>query len=217
MPASAVPQSRVQSTGEEIANSVSHGIGLIAALAGVPILIIAAVDRGHTAGIVAAAVFAVSLVLVYLTSTLYHAWPRTDTKHVLRLIDHAAIFLLIAGTYTPFTLGILRGAWGWTLFALVWGLGLSGILLKMFTGARHAKISLTLYITMGWLALIAARPLWIGLGPWGSFWLAAGGVAYTGGVAFYVARRVRYAHFIWHLCVMTGSACHFIAVLRYAG
>lgn len=208
---------RSQTLGEEIANSLSHGVGLVAALAAVPVLVIAAVRRGDAAGVVGASVFAATMVLVYSASTLYHALPRTRAKHVLRVIDHAAIFLLIAGTYTPFTLGVLRGPWGWTLFGLVWGLGLVGIAVKVLGGLRYPAVSMGLYLTTGWLAIIAAKPLWIGMPAWGLFWLLAGGVAYTGGIAFYATDRLRYRHFVWHLCVLAGSACHFVAVWLYAG
>ncbi|MCZ6507648.1 MAG: hemolysin III family protein [Acidobacteria bacterium] len=207
---------RRQSLGEEIANSISHGIGLLAALAAAPILIVAAVWRGSAAGLVGASVFAVTLVMLYFTSTLYHALPRNRAKRVFRVLDHTAIFLLIAGTYTPFTLGVLRGAWGWTLFGLVWGLALVGIVLKVAGGVRYPVLSTMVYLAMGWLALIAVEPFWHRVPIWGLFWLLAGGLAYTAGVAFYAAKQVRYSHFAWHLFVIVGSVCHFIAVLRYA-
>jgi hemolysin III len=153
---------------------------------------------------------------MYLVSTLYHALPASSAKRVLRLLDHGAIFLLIAGTYTPITLGVLRGAWGWTLLSLVWGFALLGILLKASRGFRHPRLSMTLYLGMGWLAIIAVRPLWLHMPASGLLWLAAGGVAYTGGVAFFALERLRYAHFAWHLCVLAGTACHFVAVMNYA-
>ncbi len=209
-------QERTQSLGEEIANSVSHGVGLLAAVAAVPFIVIAAVQHGGSAGIVGASVFAVTMVVVYLTSTLYHALPRNRTKQVLQVLDHGAIFLLIAGTYTPFTLGVLRGPWGWTLFGLVWGLGLAGVGLKAVGGVRYPRLSTCLYLTIGWLALIAVKPLWLCVPTGGLVWLLAGGVAYTGGVAFFMAERIRYSHFVWHLCVLAGTACHFVAVVRYA-
>ncbi|MBW2580407.1 MAG: hemolysin III family protein [Deltaproteobacteria bacterium] len=207
---------RPQSPGEEIANSVSHGVGLVAALVGVPILIVAAVRRGGAAGIVGASVFAGTMVLLYLASTLYHTLPKNKAKRVFQMLDHGAIFLLIAGTYTPFTLGVLRGGWGWTLFGLVWGLAVLGIVLKTVGGVRITWLSTCLYLGMGWLVLIAVRPLWLRMPLPGLTWLVAGGLAYTAGVAFFAAERLRYSHFIWHLFVLTGTCCHFFAVLWYA-
>jgi hemolysin III len=207
---------RAQSLGEEIANSVSHGVGLLAAVAAAPILIVAAVWRGSAAGIVGASVFAATVVVLYSTSTLYHALPESRAKRVFRVLDHGAIFLLIAGTYTPFTLGVLHGAWGWTLFGLVWGLAVAGVVLKAAGGVRYPVISTSLYLAMGWLVLIAVKPMWDRVPMWGLFWLLAGGLAYTLGVAFFAAKRVPYGHFVWHLFVLVGTVCHFIAVLRYA-
>jgi len=206
---------RAQSLGEEIANSISHGAGFLAALIALPVLVIGAVRHGAVA-ILGAGVFAATMALLYLASTLYHALTPNRGKHVFQILDHVAIYLLIAGTYTPFTLGILRGPWGWTLFGLIWSLAVVGIVLKSFGGVRHPRLSTGLYVAMGWLILSAAKPLWHAMPGWGLFWLAAGGVAYTAGVGFYAARRMRYAHFVWHLFVLAGTACHFIAVLRYA-
>ena len=212
----AVPE-REQSRGEEIANSISHGIGLIAALVATPFLIMHAVRRTDTGFIVGASLFAATMVLLYLTSTLYHALPTGKTKRVFRVIEHSAIFLLIAGTYTPFTLGVLHGAWGWTLFGLVWGLAVAGVALKAFDRMSHPIVSTSLYLLMGWLILIAANPLYARVPASGLLWLVAGGVAYTVGVAFFATdSRLRYGHFIWHLFVMAGTACHYFAVLWYA-
>ena len=208
-------QPRPQSLGEEIANSISHGTGFLAALIALPVLVLGAVRHG-AATIVGAAVFGVTMALLYLTSTLYHALAPSRAKRVFHILDHGAIFLLIAGTYTPFTLGVLRGAWGWTLFGVIWALAAAGIVLKSVGGVRHPRLSTGLYLAMAWLILAAARPLWHAMPGWGLFWLAAGGVAYTAGVGFYAARGMRYAHFVWHLFVLAGSACHFIAVLRYS-
>ncbi len=208
---------REQSVQEEIANSVSHGIALVAAVFALPFLLAAAIRRGGLADIIGTGVFAATVVLLYSISTLYHALPAGRAKRVLRLLDHGAIFLLIAGTYTPVTLGVLRGAWGWTLFGLVWSLAGIGILLKATRGVRNPGLSMTLYLGMGWLALIAVRPLWVHMPVSGIMWLAAGGVAYTTGVVFYALERVRYAHLAWHLCVITGTACHIVAVMNYAG
>ena len=207
---------RPQSLGEEIANAVSHGVGLLAAIIGAPFLLIAIARRGGSAVVVGASVFAMAVVLLYLISTLYHALPASRAKRVFRVFDHGAIFLLIAGTYTPFTLGVLRGGWGWTIFGLIWGLAILGIALKAIAGVRFPVLSTCLYIGMGWLAIIAIRPLWLHLPTPGLLWLVAGGVAYTAGVTFYAFDRVRYLHFVWHLFVLAGTACHFVAVLNYA-
>ena len=211
----AVPK-REQSRGEEIANSISHGLGLVAALAATPFLVLQAVRRGDAGFVVGASVFAATMVLLYLASTLYHALPIGQAKRVFRVIEHAAIFLLIAGTYTPFTLGVLRGAWGWTLLGLVWGLAVAGVVLKAFDRMSHPIVSTSLYLLMGWLIVIAVNPLYARVPASGLLWLVAGGVAYTAGVAFFAAdSRLRYGHFIWHLFVMAGTACHYFAVLWY--
>ncbi|MEE8477291.1 MAG: hemolysin III family protein [Gemmatimonadales bacterium] len=204
-----------QSVGEEIANSLSHGVGFMAILAVTPLLVLGAIPHG-AASIVGVSIFATTMAVLYLASTLYHAFPNSRAKRVLRVIDHGAIFLLIAGTYTPFTLGILRGAWGWALFGTVWGLALAGILFKVIGGLRYPIPSTVIYVAMGWLVVVAIQPLWLRLPPAGLMWLVAGGVAYTGGVAFYALKRVRYSHFLWHLCVLTGTTCHFFAVIGYA-
>ena len=195
---------------------MSHGIAALAAALALPVLIVAAARRGAAADIVAATVFGTTLVLLYLASTLYHSLPPARGKQVFRVLDHGAIYLLIAGTYTPFTLGVLRGPWGWTLFGLVWGLAAAGVIFKTTGGMRYRRVSTVLYLAMGWLVVIALRPLWLLVPPWGLFWLIAGGIAYTAGVAFYAAPRLRYAHLIWHLFVMVGSTCHFVAVRWYA-
>lgn len=210
------PEKRIPSVGEEIANSVSHGVGFLAAVAACPILIVSAARHDGAAGIVGKSLFAFTMMLMYFTSALYHALPRTKAKRVLRILDHSAIFLLIAGTYTPFTLGVLRGGWGWSLFGVVWGIAAVGVAIKAIGGVRYQKLSVLLYLAMGWLILIAVKPLWVSLPSRGLFWLAAGGAAYTGGVGFYAAKRVPYAHFVWHLFVLAGTTCHCIAILKYA-
>ncbi|HUJ88231.1 MAG TPA: hemolysin III family protein [Burkholderiales bacterium] len=207
---------RAQSLGEEIANSVSHGLGLLAALAAFPVLVAVAARGGSAAQVVGASVFATSAVLLYLSSTLFHAVTAPRAKRVFQVLDHSAIYLLIAGTYTPFTLGVLRGPWGWTLFGLVWGFAAVGTLLKIVGGVRFSGLSTLVYLAMGWLILIAADPAWHLVPKWGLAWLLAGGIAYTAGAAFFVAERIRYFHFVWHLLVVAGTACHFVAVLRYA-
>ncbi len=204
------------SLGEEIANSVSHGVGLLGALAAAPSLIANAIHRGGPADVVGASVFAATLILLYLASTLYHSLPPITAKRVFRVLDHSAIFLLIAGTYTPFSLGVLRGAWGWTILGLVWSLALAGVTLKAVGWLRHPIISTALYLAMGWIAVIAIEPIVSRVPTQGIVWLLAGGVAYTGGVVFYAAHRVRYAHLAWHLCVLAGSVCHFVAVFRFS-
>lgn len=206
---------RQQSPGEELANSISHGAGFLAALVAIPVLVLNAAPHG-AAAIVGAGIFAGTMTLLYLTSTLYHALAPNRAKRIFRILDHGAIYLLIAGTYTPFTLGVLRGAWGWTLLGFIWVLALVGIVFKSVEGVRHPRVSTGLYLAMGWLIVAAAKPLWHAMPVWGLVWLAAGGVAYTAGVGFYAAARMRYAHFVWHLFVLAGSACHVVAALRYA-
>ncbi len=208
---------RVQSLGEEVANSVSHGVALIAAVAALPVLVIGALGDGRAVAVVGACIFGATMVLLYLVSTLYHALPAGKAKRTFLVLDHSAIFLFIAGTYTPFTLGVLGGAWGWSLFGIVWGLAVVGIVLKGVFGVRYQALSTSLYLAMGWLVVIAAKPL-VTQVPWsGLLWLAAGGLAYTIGVVFFVLDgRLRYAHFVWHLFVIVGTSCHFVAVLRYA-
>ncbi len=208
---------RHQSLGEEIANSITHGAGLLASIAAVPVLILAAVGRRDPWQIVGGAVFGATLVLLYLASTLYHSLPVCRAKGILRVVDHAAIYLLIAGTYTPFTLGALRGPWGWALFGTIWGLALLGIAAKCTLGFRFPRLSTLLYLAMGWLVLIGLQPLVARVAPAGIAWLVAGGLCYTGGVVFYAMDgRLRYSHALWHVFVMAGSACHFLAVLWHA-
>jgi hemolysin III len=206
---------RQQSLGEEIANSISHGVGFLLALAITPILIIAAVPSG-TIAIVGASIFGATMMILYISSTLYHAFPHSRTKRVFQIFDHGAIFLLIAGTYTPFTLSVLQGVWGWTLFGIVWSLAIFGVVLKSVGGAGTSKLSIGLYLGMGWLAVLAVKPLWNSLPGWGIFWLLAGGVMYTAGVIFFIYdHRIRYHHFVWHLFVLAGTVCHVVAILGY--
>ena len=213
-------QERQQSLGEEIANSISHGLALLAALIAAPFLIVSAVRRGDLLNVIGVSVFATTMVVLYSTSMLYHALPSVRAlraKKVFQILDHSAIYLLIAGTYTPFTLGVLRGPWGWTLFGLVWAMALAGIAAKAFAGIRWPRLSTILYLAMGWTALIAIKPMWQLMPGWGLFWLVAGGLAYTLGVVFFVLdERMKYAHFVWHLFVASGTACHCVAVFCYA-
>jgi hemolysin III len=193
---------RAQSLGEEIANSLSHGIALLTAVVGAPFLIIASVRHGTAVNIVGATVFAATMLLLYFTSTLYHAVPHPHAKRLLQKLDHGAIYLLIAGTYTPFTLGVL---------AIV------GVTLKAFDHMSHPIWSTGLYLVMGWLVVIAVKPMLASIATPGLVLLAAGGFFYTLGVAFFALdSRVRYGHFVWHLFVIAGTTCHFFAVLFYA-
>ncbi|MGZ5484234.1 MAG: PAQR family membrane homeostasis protein TrhA, partial [Pyrinomonadaceae bacterium] len=202
-------KARTQTLGEEIANSVSHGIGLALAIAATPVLIIAAARAGTAWNLLGVSVFAASMILLYLASTLYHAVRHDRAKRVFRVLDHSAIFLLIAGTYTPFTLGVMRGPWGWTLFGLVWGLAIFGLTTKVIFGAHRRWLTVPLYLVMGWLVLIAAPEVLNRVPLSGLLWIAAGGVAYTAGVGFFAAHRLRYNHFAWHLFVLAGTVCHF--------
>ncbi len=203
-----------QSIGEELANSVSHGLGLVCALIGTPILLQSASRGGDRFFFFGTIVFASAMLLVYFGSTVYHAWPRGAMKSVLQVIDHCAIFILIAGTYTPFTLGPLRGIWGWSILALIWALALVGVILKNSRRINpYSRLSLALYLGMGWLVLIALRPLLASLPAAGLTWLVGGGLAYTSGIFFFLQRRRRYSHFIWHLFVLIGTGCHYFAIL----
>jgi hemolysin III len=208
-------EKRYPSLGEEIANSLTHGVGLVLSIIGLIVMLIAATARGDSWIIVACAIYGTTLVLLYLASTLYHAFGLTRARHVFRRLDHAAIYLLIAGTYTPFTLVSLRGPWGWSLFGISWGLALLGITAKGVLGPRWPIVSTTVYILMGWLAVVAVGPMFRHVPGGGIAWLVAGGVLYTGGVVFYAWGRLRYAHAVWHLFVLGGSVCHYIAVMGY--
>jgi hemolysin III len=188
----------------------------VAAAVATPFLLAEVGRNGGVADLVGAIVFAVTVMLAYLSSTLYHAVPEPRAKQLLRAIDHGSIFLLIAGTYTPFTLGVLRGGWGWTLFGLVWTLALAGVVMKALGGVRFRRFSVAVYLAMGWLIIIAIGPLLERMEPAGVAWLVAGGVAYTAGVVFYALDRYRFCHFVWHLFVLAGTVCHFIAVMGYA-
>jgi hemolysin III len=201
---------------EEIANSLSHGLGLLLALAMVPVLLVSAMRIGKIGFMVGAGVFGCTMVLLYLASTLYHALTHQRAKHFFRLFDHSAIFLLIAGTYTPFALGVLRGPWGWTLLTIVWVLAVVGVVTKAVVGTRHSWFSMVLYLLMGWLAVVAVKPILLHVPLPGILLILAGGIAYTSGLAFFAAPRLRYGHFIWHLFVVAGTTCHFFAVLWYA-
>lgn len=208
---------REQSRGEELANSISHAIALIAMLVGTPFLILNAARQGAPAEVVGTSVFSATAILLYLSSTVYHALAPGKAKRIFRNIEHSAIFLLIAGTYTPLTLGILDGAWGWTLFGLVWALAVAGVVLKVFERKPHPIISTSLYLFMGWLIVLAINPLLAKVPTAGLLWLLAGGLFYTAGVVFFVTdSKLRYGHLIWHLFVIGGTTCHYFVVLWYA-
>lgn len=203
------------SMGEEIAHSVTHGIGAALSIAGLTVLVTLAALHGNAWHIVSCAVFGATLVFLYTASTLYHSITHKGAKKVLRVFDHSAIFLLIAGTYTPFTLVTLRGGWGWTLFVIVWGLALVGIVYKITARRRFRLLSVLLYLGMGWLVLVAIKPMVMNVPLPGMLLLLAGGLCYTFGVIFFLWRRLPYSHAVWHLFVLAGSICHFFAVLLY--
>lgn len=208
----APPHPPRQTPTEEWINAISHGLAGLLAIPGTVLLILRAVRFGSPRDVTGVSVFGATLLLLYLTSTLYHAIPPSRTKTWFRKLDHIAIYLLIAGTYTPFTLGPLRGGWGWSLFGVIWGLAGVGILAKLFLGPRFPIVSGTVYIGMGWMVLVALRPLVLNLSPLSLRLLVAGGAAYTGGVLFYACRRIPFHHGLWHLCVVLGSALHALAV-----
>jgi hemolysin III len=200
---------------EEIAHSVTHGIGTAFSIAGLMVLLALAVLYGNVAHIVSFSIYGASLIILYLTSTLYHSSRNPRIKRTLQIIDHAAIFLLIAGTYTPFLLVGIPGVWGWSLLIVVWSMALVGIGFKAFFTGRFEVLSVILYLSMGWLAVVAAQEL-IARVPMGSLiWLIAGGITYSLGVVFYALWKIPYMHAVWHLFVMGGSMCHYCAVLFY--
>lgn len=199
--------------GEEIANSITHGIGAALSIAGLTLLVSLAVIYGDVWRVVSFSIYGSSLVLLYLCSTLYHSIQHPKAKRILRIFDHSAIYLLIAGSYTPFTLVSMRGPWGWTLFGVVWGLALLGIAFKTVFIGKYEKWATAAYVLMGWLVVIAFKQMLVTVPPGGIVWLVVGGVVYTLGVLFYAWEKLPYNHAIWHLFVMGGSACHFFAVL----
>jgi len=203
---------KVESQGE-VANALTHGVGSIFSLLALLGMVMVAVQHGSPRHVVGAAIFGATLVLLYLMSTLYHSFKDPGVKRVFRVLDHSAIFFLIAGTYTPFCLVSLWGPWGWSVLAAIWGLAILGVTFKAFFGPRHPGLSLAIYLAMGWLVVVAAVPLFRALPRPGIFWLFGGGLFYTGGTAFYVWRNLKFHHAIWHLCVLGGSACHVAAVM----
>ncbi len=200
---------------EEIFHGITHGIGAVLSIAGLVILVVLAVQMGDVWRIVSFSIYGGSLTLLYLASTLYHSFQDERLKRFFRHFDHLSIFLLIAGTYTPVTLISLRGAWGWTLFALIWGFAVSGIVYELLFLGRYKWITMSIYLGMGWLAVVAIKPM-LTMVPRGLFWwLLAGGLCYTGGVFFYAREKMRYHHVLWHLFVLFGSACHFLGFFFY--
>lgn len=198
---------------EEFASALTHGLGATVALAGGAVLITLAALHGDGWQLGASIVFGVALLLLYIASTLYHAIQHPVAKGRLKVFDHCAIYVLIAGTYTPFTLIGLRGPVGWWMFAIIWALALAGVIFKLFYTGRFKKLSTFIYVAMGWLILVAAKPMFAALDGWTMFWLIAGGVFYTMGTIFYHRPSMRYSHAVWHLFVLAGSICHYIAVL----
>jgi hemolysin III len=215
------PADRDQTLGEEIANAISHGLGVVLAIAALPILVIRAMHHGAAADVAAAAVFAATMILLYGVSTLYHALPSSlwqgRAKALLLRMDHAAIYVFIAGSYTPFTLGVLHTGPGVTLLIAVWAAAAFGVAIKLLNRLRHRLVSTGLYLAMGWVVVFAAGPLMANVPPTGLALLVAGGLSYTlGAFVFLLDNRVKYSHFVWHLFVLGGSVCHFFAALWYA-
>ena len=198
---------------EEVANAVTHGIGLVASALALTVLVVLAARGGDVWEIVSVSIFGTTLVLLYLASTLYHSARSERARRHLKVLDHCAIYLLIAGTYTPFTLGVIRGGWGWALFGVMWGLATMGVVFKLFFIGRFRLISTLIYLSMGWLGAVAAGPFLQQLSPLTLGWLVLGGLAYTLGTPFYQMERFRYSHAVWHGFVMAGSACHVAAVM----
>ena len=196
----------------ELANTVTHGAGVLASITALTVLVILAARGGDPWEIVGASIFGATLVLLYLASTMYHAASAPGIKARLKVLDHSAIYLLIAGTYTPFMIGVLRGGWGWSMFGVIWGLAAAGVVFKLFLTGRFPRISTLIYVLMGWLVLIAAVPMFQLMAPATLAWLIAGGVTYTAGTVFYHNERIPQAHAIWHLFVIGGSVCHALAV-----
>jgi len=208
------PPSRYK-RGEEIANSITHGIGIVLAIGGLCVLTAFACLYGTARHIVSCSIFGAALILLYTASTLYHAIQNPTAKPILRILDHSAILVLIAGTYTPITLVNLRGPWGWSLFGVVWGLALIGIVIEATRLRRYRAALIVLYLIMGWAVIVVIKPMLASIGGGGMKLLLAGGLAYTVGIIFYVWHRLPYNHAIWHLFVLAGSILHFFAILFY--
>ncbi len=200
---------------EELAHALTHGLGVILGIIGLVILLVQASSHGDAWHVTSSAIYGASLIILYLASTVYHAAPIGKLKVLLQKFDHAGIFLLIAGTYTPFTLVSLRGGWGWSIFGVVWGLALIGFYHELFARRQFRNLSLGLYLIMGWMIMIAIKPMIASVPPGGLWLLLAGGLSYTFGVAFYLWKSLRFHHAIWHLFVLGGSICHFLAIMLY--
>lgn len=211
-----VVESHIQHLREELANSLTHGFGLVLAIVGLVVLVVIAALGGDPMQIVAFSVFGVTMVVLYLASTVYHATRHPRFKRIMRFVDHAAIYLLIAGTYTPFLVLNMRDSVGWIMFAVVWGFALIGIFAKALHMDRLPLLNAIIYIIMGWICLFALKPAMEAIHPSGLLMLLAGGIAYTGGVVFYVLERLPYNHAIWHGFVMGGTALHYFAVMFFA-
>lgn len=203
------------SLGEEIAHAVTHGIAIPLSIAGLAVLVAFSALYGNAWHITSSSIYGASLILCFTASTLYHSISHPRVKRILQQIDHATIFLLIAGTYTPFALVNLREGWGWWLFGTVWSIAIIGMIFELFTRQRYPRVSLALYLGLGWLALVAIKPMLESVGGGGLALLVAGGLFYSLGVVFYAWERLAYNHAVWHLFVLVGSALHFFAVLFY--
>ena len=210
-----LPSPKPSSFGEEVANSLSHGIGAALGIAALVILVVFAALQGDPWRVVSFAIYGSTLIILFMASTLYHGIQHPGAKSILERFDHAGIYLLIAGTYTPILLVSMRGAWGWSLFGVIWGIAALGAGYEISSARKKGKFSVIAYILMGWLCVIALRQLLISVSPGGLAWLAAGGLLYTAGVIFYVWHKLPYNHAIWHLFVLGGSICHFFAMLFY--
>jgi len=200
---------------EEIAHAVTHGLGLLLSICGLVVMLVYSTHYGDVWHITSSCIYGATLILLYASSTLYHGIPHLDAKRILRRLDHAAIFLLIAGTYTPFTLVSIRGGWGWSLFGLVWGIALIGMVLELATEQRFKRLSMMLYLGLGWLVVVAIKPMIAAVDTGGLILLLAGGLCYSLGVLFYIWKSLTYHHAIWHLFVLAGSALHFFSVFIY--
>lgn len=200
---------------EEVANSITHGIGAGLSIAGLSLLVVLASMHGDVWRVVSFSIYGATLVILYLASTIYHGLPASKAKNVFQIIDHVSIYLLIAGTYTPLMLVNLKGGWGWSIFGVIWGLALLGITIKAIFLNRFKKLSVIIYVTMGWICIIALKEMLIKISLPGLIWLGAGGILYTSGIAVYVWERLPYNHAIWHLFVIAGSICHYFTILLY--
>jgi len=204
-----------QTLGEEIANAVTHGIGAALSVAGLVLLVVFAAMRGDAWRVVSFSIYGATLIILYLASTLYHSFTNIRLKRFFRTMDHISIFLLIAGTYTPITLVCMRGPWGWTIFGLIWGLALAGVILKAFFMGRFEKAAIVLYVAMGWLIIIAIKPMIQMVPPGAVMWLVIGGVSYTLGLIFYALKKMPYNHAVWHLFVLGGSVCQYMGIVLH--